>query len=144
MYKTSAAFWGVGAEWQLLPVPSNLSLSCARAVPSPCCCGCSAALASKPGKQNFLCPPKSHCTDTISQELPRFQFYLGLEILNHRKLLKVTEVDSVTGGWADGDWVGNCQTSGGISAPVEKQGHGLLRTCCASATKQFNEAVKWL
>lgn len=78
----------------------------------------------KAWNQNFLCPPNSHCTDTISQELPRFQFYLGLEILNHRKLLKVTEVDSVTGACTDGDWVGNCQTSGGISAPMENRGTG--------------------
>lgn len=53
LYKTSGAFWGVGAEQQLLPVPSAQSLSCASAVPSPCWGGCSAALGSKPGNRIF-------------------------------------------------------------------------------------------
>lgn len=99
----------------------------------------------KAWKQNFLPPPNAHCTDTILHGLPRVEFYLGLEILNHRKLLNVTEVDSVTGGCTDGDWVGNCQTSGGISAPVENKGTGCSELH-AVLLQQSNlkEAVKWL
>lgn len=91
-----------------------LSSSCCSALrPVPLLCQCSptslllwlfSSSGLKAWKQDLLCSPNSHCTHTISQELPRVEFYLGLEILNHRKLLNVAEVDSVTGGCTDGDW----------------------------------------
>ena len=80
LYEMSSTFQRVGAEQQMLSVPYgsvSLLLQCAPCLPAGLTAQ-PAALASKPETRVFSMlvqeAPNSRCTDTISQELPRFSF----------------------------------------------------------------------